>query len=66
MRSFCSGVPRAIRVGPTLLRVNRGRGTPAQWDSSTKIIWSMGPRACPPYSVGQPKPSQPSSPIRRM
>ncbi len=51
-------------AGPTLLRVSRGSGTPAQCDSSTKIIWSIGPRPCPPYSVGQPMPSQPSSPMR--
>ena len=53
-------------VGPTLLSVSSGRGTPAQWDSSTKIIWSIGPRPWPPYSSGQPRPSQPSWPIRRM
>ena len=43
MRCFCSSVPSAMRVGPTLLRVSRGSGTPAQCDSSTKIIWSIGP-----------------------
>ena len=52
MRCFCSSVPSVIRVGPTLLSVSSGSGTPAQCDSSTKIIWSIGPRACPPYSIG--------------
>ena len=59
IRRFCSAVPRAMSVGPTLFRVSSGSGTPAQCDSSTKIIWSMGPRAWPPYSTGQPE-SQPT------
>ena len=59
MRSFCSGVPSDIRVGPTLLRVSRGRGTPAQWDSSTKIIWSIGPRRLSAVFRGPPEAQPP-------
>ena len=44
MRSFCSGVPSCMMAGPTLPRVNSGRATPAQCDSSTRSIWSTGPR----------------------
>ena len=53
-----------MRVGPTVLMVRTGIGAPAMLASSLKISWSIIERAWPPYSFGQPMPSQPSAPIR--
>ena len=50
-------------VGATELTVSIGTGAPARIDSSKKMNWSMKPRPCPPYSFGQPMPSQPSAAI---
>jgi hypothetical protein len=52
-------------VGATELMVSMGTGAPARIDSSKKMNCSTGPRPWPPYSVGQPMPSQPSAPIWR-
>ena len=62
-RSFCSGVPYFMSVGPTVHNVRNGIGNPARCTSSKKMYWSMLERAWPPYSLGQPMPSQPSAPI---
>ena len=43
--------------------VSMGTGAPARIDSSKKMYCSMAERPWPPYSVGQPMPSQPSSAI---
>jgi hypothetical protein len=49
-------------VGPTVLRVTNGNGAPACCTSSKKMNCSTAERPCPPYSFGQPIPSQPSVP----
>ena len=51
--------------GPTVLIVSIGTGAPARMDSSKKMNCSMSDRPCPPYSLGQPIPSQPSAAICR-
>ena len=61
--SFCSWVPKFMMVGPTVLMVSIGTGAPLRMDSSKKMNCSMAERPCPPHSVGQPMPSQPSLPI---
>jgi hypothetical protein len=45
--------------------VSIGTGAIERIDSSKKMKWSIGPRPCPPYSLGQPKQSQPSLAICR-
>ena len=60
--SFCSCVPKFMIVGPTVLIVSIGTGAPLRIDSSKKMNCSMAERPCPPHSVGQPMPSQPSLP----
>ena len=45
--------------------VSMGTGAPERIDSSKKMNCSMAERPWPPYSVGQPIPSQPSSAIWR-
>ena len=52
-----------MMVGPTVLMVSIGTGAPARIDSSKKMYCSMADRPWPPYSVGHPMPSQPSSAI---
>ncbi len=52
-------------VLPTVLMVRNGSGTPARHASFVKMNCSSSPRAWPPYSFGQPMPSQPSRPIFR-
>ena len=52
-------------VRPTVLMVRNGIGAPARQASLTKMNCSMSVRPCPPYSFGQPMPSQPSRPIFR-
>ncbi len=64
--SFCFSVPYFCRVGPTVCSVTEGSGTSARVASLVKICCSMWPKPLPPYSVGQPTPSQPSRPIRLM
>ena len=44
---------------------DEGEGAPARRVSSKKMNWSVAGRPWPPYSVGQPMPSQPSAPILR-
>ena len=61
--SFCQSVPKFMIVGPTVLSVRVATGAPARIDSSKKMNWSMGSRSWPPYSLGQPRPAQPSSHI---
>ena len=61
--SFCFSVPYACSVGPTVCRVTDGRCTSARDASLTNTCCSMAPRPCPPYSLGQPTPIQPSAPI---
>jgi hypothetical protein len=61
----CSGVPKRMIVGPTVLRVRNGTGAPATAASSAKTSWSAAERSCPPNSSGQPSTSQPSAPIWR-
>ncbi len=63
--SFCSGVPKFMIVGPTVLIVSIGTGAPLRIDSSKKMNCSMAERPWPPHSFGQPMPSQPSWPIWR-
>ena len=58
-------MPKFMIVGPTVLIVSIGTGAPARIDSSKNTNCSMAERPWPPYSVGQPMPSQPSSPMRR-
>jgi hypothetical protein len=62
---FCSSVPYCMIVGPTEWSVSVGIGAPAVAASSKKISCSSIDRFWPPYSVGQPMPSQPSLPICR-
>ena len=50
-------------VGPTVLMVSIGTGAPDRIDSSKKMNCSSWVLAFPPYSSGQPMPSQPSVPI---
>ena len=64
-KSFCSGVPKFMMVGPTVLMVSIGTGAPLRIDSSKKMNCSIADRPCPPYSLGQPMPSQPSWAICR-
>ena len=52
-----------MMVGPTVLMVSMGTGAPLRIDSSKKMNCSMAERPCPPHSLGQPMPSQPSAPI---
>ena len=47
-------------VVPTVLMVRNGMGAPARQASLMKMNCSTSVRPCPPYSVGQPMPSQPS------
>jgi len=49
-----------MMVGPTVLMVNIGTGAPHRMDSSKKMNCSIAERPWPPYSFGQPIPSQPS------
>ena len=63
---FCSSVPNRMIVGPTVLRVRCGIGIPAMAASSEKISCSSMERFWPPYSSGQPIPSQPSVPSWRI
>ncbi len=58
--AFCSSVPKFMMVGPTVLMVSIGTGAPERIDSSKKMNCSMADRPWPPYSLGQPIPSQPS------
>ncbi len=64
-KSFCSWLPYSMIVGPTVPMVSSGSGAPARDASSLKIICSIIVRSWPPYSFGQPTPSQPSLPIWR-
>ena len=50
-------------VGATELIVSIGTGAPARIDSSKKMNCSIGVRPWPPYSFGQPMPTQPSAAI---
>src|SRR5262245_15675844 len=52
-------------VGPTVLMVRNGTGTPAAAASSVKISWSIIVASRPPYSAGQLRASQPTRPGRR-
>ena len=52
-------------VLPTVLMVRNGMGALARHASLKKMNCSTSVRPCPPYSVGQPMPSQPSWPILR-
>ena len=52
-------------VGPTVLIVSIGTGAPARIDSSNQMNCSTALKPRPPYSLGQPTPSQPSAPIWR-
>ncbi len=54
-----------MSVGPTVLSVTSGIGTPAVLASSKKMYCSSGERSWPPYSFGHPTPSHPSRPIWR-
>ncbi len=60
---FFSSVPNFMIVGPTVLIVSIGTGAPVRIDSSKKMNCSICDRPWPPYSSGQPMPSQPSAPI---
>ncbi len=62
-KSFCSCVPNCMIVGPTVLMVSIGTGAPQRMDSSKKMNCSIWLRPWPPYSSGQPMPSQPSAAI---
>ena len=62
-KSLCSCEPNSMMVGPTVLMVSMGTGAPARMDSSKKTNCSTAVKPRPPYSLGQPTPSQPSSPI---
>jgi hypothetical protein len=55
-------VPKFMIVGPTVLIVSIGTGAPERIDSSKKMNCSIWPLPWPPYSLGQPMPSQPSAP----
>ena len=61
--AFCSGVPKFMMVGPTVLMVSMGTGAPLRMDSSKKMNCSRAERPWPPYSVGHPIPSHPSAAI---
>ena len=52
-------------IGLTDMMVSVGSSTPARHASSKKMNCSIGVRPWPPYSFGQPTPSQPSAPILR-
>ena len=52
-------------VWPTVLMDRNGTGAPARHDSFMKMNCSTGPKPRPPYSSGQPTPSQRSRPIWR-
>jgi hypothetical protein len=54
-----------MMVGPTVLMVRNGTGTPAAAASSMKMSWSTVDRPAPPYPTGQPSASQPSRPSCR-
>ena len=60
---FCSSLPCCMSVGATAFNVSVGTMTPAYMASSKKRNCSIGVRPWPPYSFGQPMPSQPSFPI---
>jgi hypothetical protein len=64
-KSFWACEPYCMIVLPTVLIVRNGMGAPARHASSEKMNCSMSPRPWPPYSLGQPMPSQPSRPICR-
>ena len=64
-RRFCSSLPNSMSVGATELMVSIGTGAPDRIDSSKKMNCSICERPWPPYSFGQPMPSQPSLPIWR-
>ncbi len=64
--AFCSSVPNCMMVGPTVFSAISGSGTTACAASSKKMNWSIGVIPRPPYSSGQPTPSQPSVPSLRM
>ena len=64
--AFCSAVPYSCSVGPTVCSVTAGSGTSALAASLAKICCSTWPNPRPPYCTGQPTPSQPSLPIRRI
>jgi len=55
-----------LQGGPTVCSVTAGNGTSARAASLTKMLCSTGPYPSPPYSLGQPTPSLPSAPIRRI
>ena len=57
------GGSERMTVGPIVLTAMIGSGARARYVSSQKISCSIGPRPWPPYSFGQPIPSQPSAPI---
>ena len=66
-RRFCSSVPKAITVGPSSpspMCPSRP-GAPARAYSSNAITCCISVAPRPPYSRGQPIPSQPSLPILR-
>lgn len=63
--AFCSSVPNRMIVGPTVFSAISGSGTPAWAASSKKMNCSIGVSPRPPYSFGQPTPSQPSAPSLR-
>ena len=54
-----------MSIGPTVFRVTKGNGARARCTSLKKMNWSVAGRPWPPYSFGQPMPSQPSWPIWR-
>ena len=62
---FCSSVPYRMSIGPTVLRVTNGKRCPGSLDLGEEDELIGGRAPCPPYSLGQPIPSQPSLPIRR-
>ena len=64
-KDFWSSVPKRMIVGPTVLIVRNGTGTPATAASSVKISWSVTVASRPPYSAGQLSVSQPSAPSWR-
>ncbi len=62
---FCSSLPNCMIVGPIVLTGMMWSGARARYVSSQKMNCSMGEAPWPPYSFGQPIPSQPSLPMRR-
>jgi hypothetical protein len=62
---FCASEPYSMIVRPTVLIVRNGIGALARQASLKKMNCSTSVRPWPPYSVGQPIPSQPSRPILR-